>query len=350
MSFERPTLPALIDRAIADIESALPGADARLRRSNLNVLARMHAGASHGLYGYLAWLARQVLPDTAEAEYLERHASIWGVQRQTPAAATGTATATGASGVVIPAGTRYKRADDAEFVTTAEATIAGGAATLSLAASLAGQDGNTAAGSTLNIESPIAGLNAAATVDADGLSGGADSETDAALRARLLARIRKPPQGGAQSDYVAWALEVPGVTRAWCYPGELGAGTVTVRFVRDDDVSLIPDAGEVTAVQDHIDALRPVTAAVTVVAPVAVPLDYQIELTPDTAAVRAAVEAELRDLLRREAEPGAAILLSHIREAISIAAGETDHNLVAPAADVAHATGQMATFGAITWL
>ena len=77
MSFSRPGLPVLIERAIADIESRLNGADARLRRSVLNVLARVIAGLTHGLYGFIAWIADQILPDTAEAEILERHANIW---------------------------------------------------------------------------------------------------------------------------------------------------------------------------------------------------------------------------------------------------------------------------------
>jgi uncharacterized phage protein gp47/JayE len=40
---------------------------------------------------------------------------------------------------------------------------------------------------------------------------------------------------------------------------------------------------------------------------------------------------------------------THISEAISLAAGETDHVLTVPAANVAPSIGQMATFGAITW-
>jgi uncharacterized phage protein gp47/JayE len=344
MPFSRPDLATLIARAEADIETRLPGADARLRRSNLNVLARVHSGAAHGLYGYLDWIARQVIYDTAETELLERWAGIWGIGRKPAAPATGT------NGTVIPAGTRLVRSDAAEFLVDAEATVSGGTAGVLLTADVAGQAGNTAAGSALSLATPIAGISADATVAAGGLTGGADIEADDLLRARFLARIRQPPHGGAAHDYVAWALEIEGVTRAWSYSAELGLGTVTVRFVRDDDVSPIPDAGEVAAVQAHIDTLRPVTAAVTVVAPVAVPMDFQIQLTPGTAAVKAAVEAELRDLLLREAEPGATILLSHIREAISIAAGETDHDLVSPAADVTHTTGQMATFGSITWL
>jgi uncharacterized phage protein gp47/JayE len=85
------------------------------------------------------------------------------------------------------------------------------------------------------------------------------------------------------------------------------------------------------------------------VAPVAVPLNFTIFVTPNTADVKAAVTAELTDLLRREAVPGGTILLSHIREAISIATGETNHTISVPAADVAHTTGQIATMGTITW-
>jgi len=350
MPFSRPDLATLIARAEADIETRLPGADARLRRSNLNVLARVHSGAAHGLYGYLDWIARQVIYDTAEGEILERDASVWGIARKAAAPATGSATLTGTNGTIIPAGTRLVRSDSAEFVVDAAATVSGGTANVSITADVAGQAGNTAAGSALSLATPISGVSADAIVAAGGLTGGADIEADDLLRARFLERIRKPPHGGAAHDYVAWALEVEGVTRAWCSPAELGLGTVTVRFVRDDDASPIPDAGEVAAVQAHIDALRPVTADVTVVAPVAVPMDIQIQLTPGTAAVKAAVEAELRDLLLREAEPGTTILLSHLREAISIAAGETDHVLVSPAADVTHTIGQMATFGSITWL
>ena len=137
------------------------------------------------------------------------------------------------------------------------------------------------------------------------------------------------------------------------YPGELGLGTVTVRFVRDDDgtgSAIIPAAAEVVAVQAHIDALRPVTAQVTVVAPTAVPLNFQIQgLTPNNATVQAAVQAELQDLLLREAVPGGTILLSHIRAAISAAAGETDYVLLSPSANVTNTTGNMSTMGTITW-
>jgi uncharacterized phage protein gp47/JayE len=348
--FSRPSLQNLIDRAQGDIEAGLPGADARLRRSNLNVLAGLIAGVSHGLHGHIAWLADQVIPDTAEVEYLDRWATLWLDQpRKAAAAAAGNVTFTGTSGTLVPAGTSLIRADGIEYATDADATLSAGTVTAAVTAVEAGAAGNAIAGVAVTLTTPIAGVTSAATVASGGLVGGSDTESDDDLRARLLARLKEAPHGGASFDYVTWALEVAGVSRAWVYPQELGIGTVTVRFVRDDDASIIPDAAEVASVQDYIDARRPVTADVTVVAPVAVPLDFTIAVTPNTAAVKAAVQAELTDLLRREAEPGGTILLSHIREAISIAAGETNYTMTAPAADVTHTTGQMATMGTITW-
>jgi uncharacterized phage protein gp47/JayE len=182
------------------------------------------------------------------------------------------------------------------------------------------------------------------------LAGGADVEGMEAWRARILNRIRKPPQGGADYDYEAWALEVPGVTRAWVYPGEQGAGTVTLRFMRDDDATTIPDASEVLAVQGAVDAARPVTAKVYVVAPIATLQPFTIAAVPDTAAIRAAITAELDALYRREAVPGGTMLISHQREAISSASGETDHTMTLPAANQVHTVGLLPTLGAITWV
>jgi uncharacterized phage protein gp47/JayE len=350
MAFARPTLSELINRTLADTTSRL-SADELLRRADAEVLARVLAGAAHGLYGYIDWLSRQILPDTSESEWLERHASLWLSEGRKPAAAaSGLVSFTGISGSVVPAGTVLTTAAGVQVATTAEATLTAGAASVAAAAVDAGAAGNLVAGTPLSLVSPIAGVQSTATVASGGLTGGADVEDDEALRSRVIARIQQPPQGGCAYDYEAWALQVEGVTRAWVYPQELGLGTVTVRFVRDDDASLIPDAGEVATVQTHIDALRPVTAQVTVVAPVAVPLDMTITgLMPDTATVRAAIGAEITDLLRREAVPGGTVLLSHLREAISIAAGESDHELAIPAANVTHATGELAVLGTITW-
>lgn len=352
--FARPTLAELINRTLADTTSRL-SADELLRRADAEVLARVLAGAAHGLYGYIDWLSRQILPDTSESEWLERHASLWLSEGRKPAAAaTGTVSFTGISGSVVPSGTVLQTAAGVQVATTVEITLAAGIGGAAAVAVAAGATGNLVAGTPLSLISPIAGVQSAATVAVGGLTGGADIEDNEALRGRVISRIQQPPQGGARHDYVTWAKEVAGVTRAWCYPLEMGDGTVTVRFVRDDDADLIPDVAEVAALQAYIDERRPVGAELFVVAPIADPAVFEIQIVPATAAVKAAVEASLRDLLRREAQPegGAGegiILLSHIKEAISLAAGEYDHQLLAPLADIAPTAGQMVTFGSVVW-
>lgn len=351
MPFQRPTLTELVERSGQDFVSRLALAGAALRRSVIGVLARVVAGAAHSLHGHLDYLAKQVFPDTSELEYLERQGALYGISRKAATFAVGDVTFTGTNGTLIPAGTVLQRSDALQYETDADATIASGTATAAVTALTSGDASNADAAVALTLVSPIIGVSSSATVAAGGLTLGSDQESDDDLRQRIKERIQFAPQGGAADDYVAWAKEVAGVTRAWTFPAELGAGTVTVRFVRDDDASIIPDAAEVTAVQEYIDERRPVTALVTVVAPVATPLNFTIAVVPDTVATRAAVEAELRDLLNRdEIVPGGTLPLSQIRTSIGIAEGVTDYTLSAPSADVTRTTGQITTFGAITWV
>ncbi len=354
MPFSRATLQQIITRTQTDIESRLTDTDPKLRRSLLNILSRTLSGAVHGLYGYLEWMADQIIMDKAESEILDRHANIYLTQpRKAAVQAQGNITCTGTDTTVIPAGTVLQRSDGIELSTDADATIVAGTVTVAVTAVVGGGEGNTDAASKLTFVTPIAGIDSTATVDVGGLIGGLDEENDDDLRARLLDRIQKPPQGGAKHDYIAWALEVSGVTRAWCYPLEDGAGTVKVRFMMDDSYGDgIPLAADVTTVNDYIDALRPVGLAVggyTTVAPVAVPLDFTIAATPNTQEVKDAIEAELKDMIRRDSEPGGIIRLSRIHEAISLAADETDHVLTVPAADVTHLTNEIASMGTVTW-
>lgn len=350
MPYVRPSLGQLVSRAETDLSARLLDGDAPLRRSVVGVLARVAAGQAHMLYGYLDWLAGQPFVDTAEAEYLERHARIWDVTRKAAVAAAGTVSLPGANGAVIPAGTELRRADDALYTSTADATVTGGAAAVPVAAQAAGAVGNADAGITLTLTSPVSGVQASGTVAAGGIVGGLDAEDDDSLRARVLRRIQEPPQGGTAADYITWALEVPGVTRAWVYPLHMGGGTVGVAIVNDDaDDGPIPGTELVADVQAYLDTMRPVTAEVFAFAPTPLVVNIDLRVTPNTEAVRAAATAELRDLFARESEPGAVLLLSHITEAVSLAPGEVDHVVLAPAADVVPAAYEMPVLGAITF-
>lgn len=348
MTFTRPTITDLIAATSADIDGRLPGADSRLRRSVLNVLARTHAGSLDSLYGALVFLSKQLMPDTAEAEYLDRWSTIWGVARKAASTAAGVVTVAGVVGAIVPAGAELARIDGARFVTTGRTVLAGPSADIEIVASAAGVDGVTSAGAQLTFTSPVSGVAAIAT-SADGLVGGADEETDAQLLARLLTRIRTPPNGGAANDWTSWALELAGVTRAWSYPGWMGPGTVGVTFVLDGRNDILPTEADLAAMSAHLEPLRPVTATAIVFAPTPLYVDHLIGATPADGAVRDAIIAELDDLYFREATPGGTVYLSRINEAISLAAGEYDHRLYSPAADIVAPAGSIHMRGQVNF-
>lgn len=349
MALQRPTVGELVVEVEGDLAARL-GLDTLLPRSVLSVLARTLAGAVDGNYSAIATTARQILPDTADAEHLERWASIYDLTRKAAAKAGGTTRFTGTDATTIPNGTRIRRVDGVLYETRADVTIAAGIADAPVVAEEGGLATNATAGTTLSLVSPILGVDSASTVQAPGLTGGAEREDDADLLVRLLARLQTPPQGGAEADYVLWALEIAEVTRAWALPLHLGEGTVGVTFVLDDHPSsIIPDSAKLDEVEAYIESLRPATATVTVFAPATLDLDPEIELLPDTAAIRTAVEASLEDMLRAQVEPGKTLPISKVREAISAADGEVDHVLVAPVADIPVAAGEIQTLGTITW-
>ncbi|MNH86062.1 Baseplate J-like protein [compost metagenome] len=294
------------------------------------------------------WAAKQAIIDTAEKEYLERWAAIWKIFRKAADYATGAALLTGTVGSTVPAGTILQRQDGVQYRVLADGTFTGTTLQPTVVAVEAGAAGDSPAGTPLFLLSPVAGVQSTGAAATD-IDGGLDVETDPQLLSRLLKRIRQPPHGGAAADYELWALEVPGVTRVWVYPLQMGAGTVTVLFVCDGEADIIPTPAKVAEVQAYIDARCPVTAEVFVAAPIADPLNMAVKLSPNTAAVQAAVRAEVADLIVRDAKPGGTILISRQREAVSIAAGESDNAITSPTADVTYATGHMAVPGTITF-
>lgn len=96
--------------------------------------------------------------------------------------------------------------------------------------------------------------------------------------------------------------------------------------------------------------MRPVTAAVTVFAPELLTVNITIAgLSPDTAATRAAVAAELAALFRRSGDLGSVFYRSWIWESVSLAAGVTSHAITVPAGDVEPEDNELPVLGAITY-
>lgn len=348
MAFDTPTLPTLIQRADADLSAK---AAQTLRRSDQVVLARVHGGATSGLHGHVAWAADQILPDKCDEDMLLRIAKLrLKVPRRDAASSTGSVTFPGQVGGVIDAGAIMQTGDNRRYAVVNSVTFAATQATVTVTAVDAGALGDVEPGTAMTLSSPALGVSDQGVVGAAGITGGVDQETIETLRGRVIRSYRVVPQGGAQDDYVTWALEIPGITRAWCVRKYMGPGTVGLFVVRDDDDDPLPNADELAAYKAYIEALRPVTAELYVLAPVAKAIAFQIKAIPDTTQIRAAIEKSLRDLLKREGDLGVTVIHTHLGEAISRSPGENDHQLVAPAANVVLAVNEIPTFGGIAWL
>ena len=341
MAFERPTIQELIARIQSDAESRM-GKKA-MRWTLVPVISRVIAGVSHTLHGHINFVLRQIFSSTAEGAYLERRASEFGIYRKPAVCATGSVTFVGES--VVPSGTQLQTEDDVIYVTTADSV--NGVAPIQAVA--AGAKGNAEAGMELHLISPVAGVQS--TCIASEITGGADAEGDEALRERLLYRQRTPPKAGTKDDYVKWALEVPGVTRAWCFPKEMGQGHVTVRFMTDGMTENgIPDAKAIKAVEDHITEEMPVTVILHVVPPNPKPLDLTLDILPDTPAIRAKVEQAIETVIYTDSVPAGAILLTSLDRAVASVSELKSYRIQTPTDDVACGIGEIFVLGTVTYV
>jgi uncharacterized phage protein gp47/JayE len=299
---------------------------------------------------YIDWLSLQLLPDTAETEWLDRHGSIWLVNadgttgRKVATMATGEVTVTGTPGSVVPNGTQLSNGAGFDYETLTQVVVGTSPTPIDVRALQGGVDGNMVAGDVLTFNTIISGVDNAATVVT--LTGGTDEETDDQLRQRVLRRIQQPPMGGAAYDYEAWALAVPGVTRAWA-ASEMGIGTVTVRFMMDDlraDNNGFPLEEDIILVEDYVNLKRPVSVKdCFVVGPIPQPINFNLKnLVPDNEAIRAEIIVSIEDMLMSYAAPGQTIFAAWKYTAVMNVPGVISFDMTTPYDDVMPSPGHMA--------
>lgn len=307
--------------------------DLELARSNIRALAFVQGVGLHGAYRYLRdFIARQAVPTQAVGAFLDGWLATYGMTRKPASAATGSAAGTGVTGSVITQGTLLQAPDGRQYRVTADSTVYGGVIVVQLMALVAGAAGN-ASGVGLALVSPVSGIDSAFTTSlTPGLSGGSEPETDAQAIYRLQQRLSAEPMGGSPADYARWALQVPGITRAWGLRNPAGPTTAGVIIMSDGNTPYgLPTGAQQTAVLDYIrDPRRGPPDELFVIIPTAVPIDVQLSISPDTASIRAGVVTALTDLFFRESAPGGSIPHSHLVEVISAVVGEYNHTVISP--------------------
>lgn len=334
-TYTRPTLSELRSQSRAYFKAQ--GFDTALSKAVISVIADVLALLVYGIYGFLDFLILQIFPDTATGSYLARWCAIYSKTRKSAAYASGSVIFTGTADTKIPSGTTATYAStDIAYATDAVASIGSdGTVTVAVTATTAGADGNIDAGAELTLDTAISGVDSTATVATGGMTNGADQETEDEWRDRLITRIQSPPQGGTASDYEQWAKDCDGVTRAWVYPQNRGAGTVDVSFVMDDRDDILPLDADVSTVQDYIDSERPITDDCVVFAPTGSELPLVLSaLTPNTTTVQEAVTSAWNDMIKTSAEPGGTLSFQDdMVPAIKNATGVTGFKISSPTSD-----------------
>ncbi|SDA12863.1 Uncharacterized phage protein gp47/JayE [Methylobacterium sp. UNC378MF] len=330
MPFTLPDLPSVRRQNRDFLAAFLEGADASVPNSALRVLSDQNAGGAFLNLKYLAWLAKNLLPDMAEKGWLDRWANILFGGRKAATFAAGRITVTGTPGTLLPAGTPLATSDGIQYQTAADVYLSATTTPVAVTCLTAGAIGNRDQGALLSLTVAVSSVNAQATVVL--IDGGADTESDEDLRARILLRIRNPPMGGCVTDYQQWTLSLPGVSRVWVAPCEMGPGTVTVRFACDvlrASSDGLPTADDCALAKAYLDTVRPVTVADLFVPP-SIPqgiVPRILNLSADTPSLRLAIEAALQAMLLERAAPGQTIFACWISDAISEAVGDVTFDL-----------------------
>jgi uncharacterized phage protein gp47/JayE len=228
-AFENKTIAEIRALIVDSIQEKFNQTFRMLPKSFLRVIATVFAGVFIVLYKQIGWLFLQIFPETSfwgEANILTRQVRplvMWGRLIGVGDPKTGTqwkgvavVKSTGQTGTLI-AGTQLKASSTGKLYITEESIpISTPLATVAIICAESGEGGNLDNGDVLSFTAPLGIVEKTATVN-HVVEYGINDESEAEYRARVVARFRNPPAGGALSDYRRWASDVSGVLNTYPY-------------------------------------------------------------------------------------------------------------------------------------
>lgn len=333
MPFDVPTVSKLISDGQSDIEITLDAPLPPLSTEEaLNISTSL---ALRDLYDHQTWIAQQIVPSVnSDDDTIIELAISEGVIRKQATYAYGSVQFTGTA--PLPVSSELTHSNGNIYTVTSSGSPSGSVVVVEVQAQDAGSAGNLDAGETLTLVSTVSGVNPAGIVLTDGIASGVDLETIPELLDRLLYRKRNPFAGCALHDYVGWAREVAGVTRAWAFDCWHGKGTVGLAFVYDARDEIQPTYSEKLYMDEYIrrhsdpatgvDIGRPGGIELVTVDLTLKQVPLNIHLIPDTAENRTAVSANL-NTLSQTLSPGDTLLLTAVQTAIGSTNGLTDYTI-----------------------
>lgn len=333
-----------------DVDPTAISRSVRSSHGLISLLNRPVALETREIHDHIAYFARQYFPDTAEQEYVERHAAIWGIIPRPASFAMGDVIIEGDAGVTLPEGIEFSTSKGTIIYTTQSAKIdESGSVRISVRSSSSGLVGNLEAGTLLKTVEPFSEIRRA-LIAAPGLSGGTDAESWQELQQRVLERIRQPPHGGAGFDYIEWLTAKFDVRAVSVIPDWIGRGSVgIVVAMKDGNSGRTPTEDEIKTMMDYIGepgsptGVRPVTAHIVIVPARQRILPLRVRVRPYNVATKKAIKEAWEAFILtvgdknddfNDSPIGATIECSRISEALSSAAGEYAHDLIEPSTSI----------------
>ena len=284
-----------------------------------NAIGSVGSGLSQDLY----ILQQQIFPQTASGSPLDSMLSNLNLpprQGNLPATGQVVLSASIGSNVTIAQGQVFLNTlTNIKYICTQTTLITIGAYAITqipIACIQMGSGFNMAVGTTLTPVTPIMGVT---TVTVTAMSDGLVKESDESVADRIIFALQNPPGGGSISDFIAWAMETPGVTNARGYITSIGGLNIIniVVFAGgfDPDVILLTPVipysrtasdALVTQVYNFIQSVRPINYTVNTITTKTymIPLTISISVTLvqglTLTTILPSVNLTVYDLIKRE--------------------------------------------------
>ena len=319
-----------------------------------DMAVRLYAVAAqlYALYVQADWVGRQCFPQTAQGDYLDKHAQLRGLERRAATAAVGVLSFETdhppEADLSIPEGTVCMTAAQVRFETTEAGVLKAGQTSAQVRARAVepGAGGNAAAGTVRAMA--VAPVGVSRCTNPEAFSGGLDAEGDESLRERVLETFRRMPNGANAAFYEQGALSFDEVAAASVLPRSRGIGTVDVVVSTHSGQA---DPALLEQLQTYFQSRREIAVDVQVRAPEQVKVDVTVRIQPaegsDRETVAAGVEAAVRNWFSGE-RLGKPVLLAQLYSLVFSCGGVANCKLAAPADDVEIAAHQLTVLGTLT--
>lgn len=322
--------------------------------SDIGIRIKTLAGEIFSLESSMDFIKRQMFPTTALGSYLDMHAELRGISRQSPTKASGRLMFYVDRGLTydftVPAGTVCTVSDGSLRFVTDEDTVLPSGNIYVMVAAHAEQGGSEYNVPSNTVNSIVTYFSESIYVNnTSSFNGGADAESDDELRARIAESYYNPSIGMNETYYKQLAMSVDGVYSASVWPLAHGTGTVGVyiasRAAKASDTS-------VSEVQQLMDRMRPVGVSVFVSSAELTAVSVKADVTVRDGYNPDEVKGNIQSAIKNYFEclgVGMSLKLCNIGEAIYHVQGVESYNFDTSVTEEADsAKGVLYTLGTLT--